>query len=303
MKNRIINAIYAQAVADAVGNKFEFNLETINPDDVIAYANSSKKLVISDDTQMALFGFEAITEFNSREKNAPIPILIRESFIESYLDWYMTQTNTTWNHILYKDCLLSFMSMWSVQAPGDTCLNSLQNIRNGKFVVNDSKGCGSVMRLLPLVTLMQIMSSENAVRLAQITGAITHHHLENDTAIEYYINTAEAILHGLAFDSEFRGVKHISEIGSGWTALECVNMAIWAYCEAETFDDLLRLSIAHDGDSDSVAAIAGSLWGLSGGEVPQKYIDKLDALDAIQFTIDNLYIPDHRTIDNYRMGF
>ena len=285
-KERIINGLYAQAVCDAVGNHFEFK-ENIDPDDVIAYANTTDKLVISDDTQMALFGFEAI-QFH-KDYSGDIFEAIEDVFTHSYLNWYHTQTSIPENRSFRNDTqLLSFRSMWSVQAPGNTCLFALKTLKNGGVVENDSKGCGSVMRLLPIVLMRNSYSPEDCVKIAQISAAITHKHHENATTAEHYMNLVESIGNGLTHYSEFDHLNHISEIGEGWTAQECLDMAEWAYCKADTFDDLLRLSISHDGDSDSVAAVAGSLWGLSGREVPQKYIDKLDALDAIEWTIKNI---------------
>jgi ADP-ribosyl-[dinitrogen reductase] hydrolase len=289
-KEKIVNALYAQAVCDAVGNKFEFETD-INPVHVIDYANSTDHLVISDDTQMALFGFEAIKNLDFfRGDDVTIEECVEKSFTKSYLDWYKTQTQNPVNHRLYNysDTLLSFLSMWGVEAPGNTCLSALSTIKSGGIVNNNSKGCGSVMRLLPLVALRGKYSSDTCTYLAQITGDITHKHKENATAIEHYMNIMEVIDCGLTFYSEFDKVAHISDIGEGWMAQECVDMSEWAYTKADSFDDLLRLSIAHDGDSDSVAAVAGTMWGLSGREVPKKYIEKLDALDAIKYIISKL---------------
>lgn len=284
LQDKIINALYAQAVADSVGNPFEFKTN-INPDDVVAYANSAKTLVISDDTQMAIAGFDAIRQLEMYDGD--IVDQITHSFTESYLDWYYTQTHAPMTHLAFKSGILQFKSLYSVQSPGNTCMFALKTLQSNSPVRNDSKGCGSVMRLLPLLSLRNRFSHDDCVKFAQISGAITHKHKDNDLAIEYYMTVAEAVGHGLAFESEYIA-KHISYIGEGWTALEAVEMAIWAYCTAKDFDDLLRLSIAHDGDSDSVAAIAGSLWGLSGKEVPRKYIEKLDALDALVYICANI---------------
>lgn len=293
LKERIINALYGCAVADAVGNPFEFE-KKINPDDVVKYANDAKKLVISDDTQMTMFGFEAID--NYKEFGGVLDEeLVRFLFTDSYDDWYETQVGDWYSaqcktpaFDASKRKLLNFTSMFSVQAPGTTCLSSLYKLRYHEVVINDSMGCGSVMRLLPLVSLRgKNFSIDECVKFAKISGNITHKHKDNDKAIEWYMNVAEAIGHGLTFYSEYDSFKHISDIGDGWIAPECVDMAIWAYTKANTFDELLSLSIAHDGDSDSVAAVAGSLWGLSGREVPQKYIDKLDAGDAIKYVVNN----------------
>ena len=79
-----------------------------------------------------------------------------------------------------------------------------------------------------------------------------------------------------------------NQVGEGWIAPECVEISIWAYCTATSFDDLLARSVAHDGDSDTTAACAGALWGLSGREVPMKYVKNLDAKDAIDCIINSL---------------
>lgn len=279
-KERIINGLYGCAVADAVGNPFEFQ-QNINSADVVKYANDSKKLVISDDTQMTMFGFESIKNTYGEVDQ------IKDSFTASYLDWYATQTKSSLNSSSHKSGLLSFKSMFSVQAPGNTCLYALKTIKNNGVVKNDSMGCGSVMRLLPLTVLFEDFNIETVVGLAQITGSITHKHRDNDKAIRRYMEVAYSIVNNIPVVNIHPDVTDISELGEGWIAPECVSMAIWAYTKTSTFDELLSLSIAHDGDSDSVAAVAGSLWGFSGRHIPQKYIDKLDALDAIKYVIDN----------------
>jgi ADP-ribosylglycohydrolase len=290
-REKIINAIYGQCVADAVGNNFEFK-SNINPEDVIIYANESKSLIISDDSQMGpLFGFEAIRNMSVYDET--IEEQVEKSFTDSYLDWYCTQTTTPLNYLAHKTGVLSFQSMYSVQAPGNTCLSALKALSYyGGIVKNDSMGCGSVMRLLPLLKFLgspHNLPLEKVIELAKITGKITHKHKDNDPAIEKYIKNAYDIIHGNVPRDRVEGYQShkISDLGEGWIAPECVDMAILAYTQAETFDELLQLSIAHDGDSDSVAAVAGSLWGLSGKEVPQKYIDKIDSLDAIKYVINN----------------
>lgn len=280
LNGRLISGLYGSCVADAVGNPFEFK-GNINPVDVIKYANDTNLLEISDDSQMNLFGFEVASCIGTpTEKN------IKSQFTRSYLDWYYTQTHKFKNNV-FIDGLLSFESMYDVQAPGTTCLHSLYKILNGYEVKNSSMGCGSVMRLLPLVSLFDKCDYEDAIKFAQITGNITHKHKMNDVAIRKYMDTAYKIINDVPLDNTNSDVKHISELGEGWIAPECVNMAIWAYSKAITFDDLLMLSISHSGDSDSVATVAGSLWGLSGKEVPEKYIKKLNALDAIEYTIND----------------
>ena len=273
-KDKIINALYALSVGDAVGNHFEFKSD-INPYAVIDYANKADKLVISDDSQMTYFGVSAMYNSESNSLNH-----LKDSFTKEYLNWYKTQTEQPSSH----EGLLQFSSLFSRQAPGNTCLSALKSLVYNKKVMNDSYGCGSVMRLLPTVMLYNYCNVSEVLKIAKMTANITHKHDYNDDAVSLYMNAAKCVLQ----NKEIPNVivcSHISDIGEGWTAVECVEMAIWAYIHAETFDELLMISIAHDGDSDSVAAIACSLWGLSGREVPLKYIDKLTAHDALDFCV------------------
>jgi len=281
-KERIINGIYGQAVADAVGNPFEF-IDSFTPADVLDYVDSTAKLIQTDDTQMALFGFEAIYNL-PLYGNFGLEQNIKRTFTDSYVDWWITQEESYYAHSSYEG-LLSFKSMYSVQSPGYTCLSALKTLLNLGEVVNDSKGCGSVMRLLPIVSLYTGDNLREVIKLGQITGALTHKHKENDLAIERYITDACIIVSDGIPINRYPNVTEITQLGDGWTALSCVEMAIWAYANASTYDELLTLSICHPGDSDSVAAVAGSLWGLSGHEVPEKYISKIDALDAIKYVI------------------
>ncbi len=283
LKKRVINGLYAQAVCDAVGDPFEFRTN-INPKDVSNFAKKAARLTITDDTQMALFGFEAVERASRMSGN--MEDRIRQSFTTAYIDWFYTQN---YNDIQNRG-LLQFESLYHQRAPGNTCLNACNTLRVGGKVENDSKGCGSVMRLLPAMVFEDFIDS---LACASISARITHHHEENQEAVRDYIEAAymglaQGNLDYLVGNSY---VGHISELGEGWTAQECVDMAIFAVQRAQTFDELLEISIAHDGDSDSVGAVAGSLWGLSGREVPQEYIDKLVELPVIEYCIQTYILP------------
>ena len=296
IKDKIINALYGLAVCDAVGNSFEFQ-KNINPKDVLDYARSSEILTVSDDTQMTLFGFEAIHSiflFQKNNQNISSFDIFKEYFTQSYLDWYKTQTESRFDFPSSPNQLLDFQTLWSVQSPGYTCLRSLKDINNGISIDNNSKGCGSVMRILPILSLSEICDFKELIEFGQITGNITHTHYENNIAIDKYIKISHAILYGtffikLLFIDHLSRIydiknKNIGDYGEGWTALSCVDMGIYAFLKANTFDELLQISISHDGDS----AAAGSLWGLSGKDIPKYYIEKLDVIDAIEWSIDNL---------------
>ena len=276
IKERVINGLVGQAVADAVGNPFEFK-SVMTDNHILEYAKNSKSLIISDDTQMTMFGLEAIINIDNFDS-------YKDSLIHSYSEWYITQSSKPSKTYMFAQGLMKFPSMYSVQAPGNTCLSSINALMHNEVVYNNSKGCGSVMRLLPFLFLPE--TREHSTDIAIMSGDITHKHIENGFAISKYMMTAYDVIEGKV--PGFFNVDSISKLGQGWTAMECVNMAIWSYVNATSFEELLTLSINHEGDSDSVAAIAGSLWGLSGKYVPIEYIEKLDVLDAIEHIISRI---------------
>lgn len=278
---RFINAFKGLAVADAVGYQFEFDGD-IPPEDVSSYAQDAQKLIVSDDTQMAFFTLEGVIDII--ESNYTKSYKTYDSvFSRVYLNWLKTQTRSS---IVDQDhdrseygysFLLDEPSLYHRRAPGNTCLFALTTIENRGVVQNNSKGCGSVMRILPIILLREKFSLEDTIKLGQISGSVTHKHQENAQAIAKYIKVLESLWSNSNYAHTIAHQVHkISDIGEGWTAMECVDMGIWAFVNAESFEELLELSIAHDGDSDSTGAVAGSLWGMSGREIPDVYVDKLD---------------------------
>jgi ADP-ribosylglycohydrolase len=284
IKERFANALYAQAVCDAVGDRFEFEV-SVTQQEVIDHANIIDKLEITDDTQMALFLAEAYNEFTQRVKLVSnVTELFTHSLENGLYDWYLTQTDAH----AYKEIdsgLASFASMYKIKAPGLTCLSACESIKNDEPVVNDSKGCGSVMRIIPYATLINSWGLEGATFAAKISGDATHKHPENAKAIEKLMLIYD---NALFYNDTMVNVDHLSCIekcGLGWTAMECVDMAIYANAKAKTFDEMMSIAIAHGGDSDSVGAVAGSIWGLCGKEVPIKYVNKLAERDAIDYVL------------------
>lgn len=116
IKNKIINALYGLAVCDAVGNPFEFKMN-ITQENVLEYAQKTEILTISDDTQMTLFGFDAIYNI-LLQSNVSISDIFEKYFIESYLNWYRTQTESFSDQLSSNSRLLDFQSLWSIQSPG-----------------------------------------------------------------------------------------------------------------------------------------------------------------------------------------
>ena len=287
---RFRNAFYAQAVCDAVGDPFEFDSD-IKPSDVVAYAQNESVIEITDDTQMALFIAEHLDFLNTSSlyKKFIHGSPFSNAMMDAYVAWYKTQRVQIIGNISFSE-LQMMPEMQKRKSPGDTCMEACRNMVNGEPVENDSKGCGSVMRILPFAWFDDLVL---ATSMAIESAEMTHKHAENKIAVHYLMDLYYFAKKDVLLEFPL-SVSRIDQIGEGWTALECVKMAHWSVTKAKTFDELLELSIAHDGDSDSVAAVAGSIWGLLGREVPVKYIEKIAEKNAIDYVLNlPLYKENH----------
>jgi ADP-ribosylglycohydrolase len=80
-------------------------------------------------------------------------------------------------------------------------------------------------------------------------------------------------------------LEAVSFIGEGWTGDEAFPMAL--YCTIQHTNDIkmcLRVAVNHDGDSDSVACIAGSILGAFHGMsiIPQDWINCLVEKERVE---------------------
>jgi ADP-ribosylglycohydrolase len=257
MKNALLAALACQAVGDALGNKFEFQ-RSIKTAEVLKHIRAQSRVGITDDTQMAYFGLRAMERHLVHGEDTKKALLIE------YQNWYDTQTVGCSE---VPDCFNAS------RAPGTATMSSLRELKErGTRAQNTARGCGSVMKLLPFVCLPYQYGQR--FRIAMESSSVTHDHAENLDAVSQYMAFADLLMNegpsaALAIPHSIRSAASIRALGAGFYAKECVEMALWAVAQAGSFEELLMLAICHDGDSDSVAAVAGSLWGLMARELPE----------------------------------
>ena len=135
-------------------------------------ARPKVKAVVSDDTQMTLFTANGL--LNAKKQG----ISLKYGICRAYIEWYLTQIGK--KSPKYRDCWLSDVpELNHRRAPGNTCMASLDDIYRGKDPINNSKGCGGVMRVAPIplyAAVQDRMSIEDADRLAADAAEITHQH-------------------------------------------------------------------------------------------------------------------------------
>ena len=187
LQDRIRGSLIGGAIGDALGYPVEFiySFEGIQArygergitrldtkqlwlDD----EEQSGKAVVSDDTQMTLFTANGL--LNAKRQK----IGMKYGICLAYIEWYLTQIGKKSGK--YKDCWISSIpELNKRRAPGNTCMTSLDDIYRGKDPVNNSKGCGGVMRVAPIplyAAVQDRMSIEDADRLAADAAEISHQH-------------------------------------------------------------------------------------------------------------------------------
>ena len=259
----------AQAIADAIGEDFEFRYDP-KLEDLHDLIESRKLINITDDTQMTMFGIEAML------KGGTI-----EDIKGEYIHWYNTQAYK-WSsgHTTDMSSLYAHPLMWQRRAPGNTCMNSLKCIGRKETVTNNSNGCGTVMKALPFLF-------EETCDLLVEASLLTHKGPQILETAENQWGIAH-MLRNKMLPNLYKGSDLTPEIfgDGGWQAEPCFNIALWAFenCNGD-FEKLLELAILHEGDSDSVAATAAVLYGLYYETYPTELYDRVVERDVIELLL------------------
>lgn len=172
------------AVGDALGAAIEFDSirrirEKFGEEGLKDFSTAYGRLgAITDDTQMTLFTAEGLLRARTRQAHKGICYPARIIY-NSYLRWLQTQgrliegEDVTSSVYEMPSWLRDIPEMNALRAPGNTCLSALASGKMGTLEerINDSKGCGGVMRVAPIGLI-----ALNPFQLGAETAAITHGH-------------------------------------------------------------------------------------------------------------------------------
>ena len=291
------------AIGDALGYTVEFfSYKTIiqkyGSNGITDFELSHGQALISDDTQMTLAtAFGLLATKVRRCKDAKKKDYIEE-IGRAYRIWYLGQIEELeGNHWLF-----GVPGMTDRRAPGNTCLNSLSRTQLGSLdaPINDSCGCGGVMRVAPIGLLFPEDASDFATILGAESAALTHshelgylpsaaqayivHNLANRPGLSVSEATRESIdaiarlfspspkrdaffnlldkAVDLARQAQSEDVDAINQLGEGWVGDEALAIALYASIRHENdFERAIVAAVNHSGDSDSTGAIAGNILG------------------------------------------
>jgi ADP-ribosylglycohydrolase len=236
----------------------------------------------------------------------------------AYLRWLRTQDEHSAHPTFERTeegWLLGVEALHSRRGPGNTCLSALRAPRMGSTAqpLNNSKGCGGVMRIAP-VGLAGAIGEPFAVGCE--IAAITHGHPSGFLAAGFqalaireaaagtplrtacqealeelrrhpsHQECAAAVERAISLSSAKRGAaspQDVESLGEGWVAEEALAIGIFCALAAPDLESALRLAVNHGGDSDSTGAIAGNLLGASLGEaaIPPRWLAALELREEI----------------------
>lgn len=327
MKNKNITrgCLIGGAAGDALGYTVEFCdeqqiFDRFGENGITEYMLTNGKALISDDTQMTMFTAEGLISADGDYVGG-----IRRA----YRDWYITQT-TKRPDKADRSCLLQMPEMYSRRAPGLTCMCAIEEGAKGSVAVpvNDSKGCGGIMRIAPVGLFfsgssMDIICSD---MLAAEAAAVTHGHelgyipaaalahiirmvcegAPLKTAAADSISAMEQLFPDAVHIGEFKEIMELAvslseqnvddldaihQLGAGWVAEETLAVAV--YCSLKYENDIekaLTAAVNHGGDSDSTGAVTGNILGAYLGyeAIPQKFREHLELHDEIVSLADKL---------------
>ncbi|MEO6599834.1 MAG: ADP-ribosylglycohydrolase family protein [Polyangiaceae bacterium] len=333
-RDRMRGCLLGGAVGDALGAPVEFMStaeirRAFGPAGVRDFVPAYGRLgAITDDTQMTLFTAEGVIRAQMRFEGRGIchvPSVIHHALLR----WLYTQGERS--PVLGSGpngWLIEQKELFARRAPGNTCLSSLRAVKSlGDEALNDSKGCGAIMRIAPIgLFVTPGVDSRGLLRvydLACESARSTHAHRESTLSSGFFAVVIAHLMRGASLPEAIaasvqlletqsgsevvRSViqaaqslassdapavpESVESLGAGWVAEEALAIALFCALRAETFEHGVLLAANHAGDSDSTASLTGqllgTLWGPSA--IPQRWLAALELRQVIETIAADLF--------------
>jgi ADP-ribosylglycohydrolase len=329
LRDRTRGCLLGGAVGDALGAPVEFWSSSeihrrLGPAGVTGMIEAPP--AITDDTQMTLFTAEGLIRASVRGRTKGIchpPSVVRHA----YLRWLHTQ-GEPWDEARHGEFgdqpdgwLIGDRRMHRSRAPGNTCLAALRTRRFGTCdePLNDSKGCGGVMRVAPVGLFVR--DPAEAFALAGEIAALTHGHpsgwipagafaamisgIVDGASIRDAVDEASSLARARRGHEETTNALRaaialacdgvpppgaLETLGRGWVGEEALAISVCCALAAPEFRAGVLAAVNHSGDSDSTGAICGNLLGAALGidAVPAEWTNTIDVGDVVTQIADDL---------------
>ncbi|MGW3994283.1 ADP-ribosylglycohydrolase family protein [Amycolatopsis sp. NPDC004772] len=328
LRSRLRGSLLAGAIGDALGAKTEFDSidrirEIAGPDGITdfipAYGGVGR---ITDDTQMTLFTLEALIRAHAQQRKTGSADVVH-SLQMAYQRWLHTQ-GVTWDRARGPQSaveaadgwLITHQELFSRRAPGLTCFGELEAYgRSGvrgtiDRPVNNSKGCGGVMRAAPIALWSDDLAE--VFRLGAESAALTHGHPSGYLSSGCFAVLMHGLLHGKPLldavaTARAELVKHpgheeqsaaldaalamegpptpekLERLGQGNVGETALSMSVYVALVTSDADSALLAAVNHSGDSDSTGSVCGNLVGAMYGEeaLRKSWLERLELREVI----------------------
>lgn len=251
----------------------------------------------TDDTQMTLCVAQALLTTSPSPRSKPgapdndLENAILQNMASEFVRWATSEENN--------------------RAPGSTCMTATSRLANGvhwnEAGVPDSKGAGSAMRVAP-IGLWFHRNRSSLLSLARKSSLLTHGHqaaVESAAAAALLVSLAltqtppeqmhkelmkECAPHSPDLEHSLTRLLSLRQtspnialshqgLGEAWVAEEAIASALYCYWRSpHDFEQIMQTAINTDGDSDTIACIAGGIAGAALGarQLPQRWINGVE---------------------------
>lgn len=290
--------VWGHAVGDALGVPVEFmardELDASPVSGMTGYGTYPMPAgCFSDDTSMALAALDSLSSGK----------IDYTDVMERFADWY------------YEDAYTPTGELFDV---GNTCARAIENYKERGIPLWDcaprgerDNGNGALMRIDPFVLFASAkeMSSNEMISTVQNATHLTHGHRRARMASLIYafvlrellktptkdaVDTAlTRVRHRIEESEEYPHFEHVfspdfaktprDAIRSGGYVVDTLTAALWCLLTTDSYEDCVLRAVNLGDDTDTTAAVAGSLAGALYGEraIPAAWVDAMQNKELI----------------------
>jgi ADP-ribosylglycohydrolase len=212
---------------------------------------------------------------------------------------------------------------------GGATAEAIARLREGKVPpqqaggrADHDNGNGSLMRILPLVFFHQNLPVAQRYQMVREVSSLTHGHLRSVFSCFFYLEVARGVLQGLDPQPAYEQAIRISlecsktevfpqadlrlfhrvlegnipklarfQVHSSGYVIHALEASLWAWLTTESYEAAVLTAVNLGADTDTTAAIAGGLAGLTYGQngIPMHWLQQLVRKDDITDLADRLY--------------
>lgn len=277
--NKMKNGIVGFAVGDALGVPAEFkareNLKKFPITDMIGFGTYNQEIgTWSDDTSMTLATLDSIVQCKTIDT---------EDIAQRFIKWFRNAEYTATNKIFD-------IGRTTLQALAKYELNIDKAINCGGNNEYDN-GNGSLMRMLPLayyIFYKQIKDDKEIYNIIKDVSSITHAHEISILGCYIYIRYYLLLLEGNDKNKAFHDIQKLdysmfsgyalrkysrilnsnilevleNDISSTGYVVSTLEAVMWLFLNSDDYNTTILKAVNLGNDTDTVAAITGSLLGM-----------------------------------------